>query len=169
MPMDFRDLDGTTRKHMMEAFEEDEAAGRLRPRLLNGPGLEAYPGMLREAIRSGNEETLEADLADSSLWREHDRSHKRVPFKASSRRLALTEFGIMYTRGLCLRLKAEGETQCRIYRAGRGATECHECTAWEGRLVGIDELLANHREYNSPGPRVPFGPNCHHSVCRASG
>jgi len=169
MPMDFRDLDETTRRHMVEALEEDEAAGVRWSRLLNGRGLELYPQLMREAIRGGNEETLEAALTDGSLWRERDGGGKRVPVKASSRQLAVTEFGIMYTRGLCRRLKAEGETQCRIYRAGRGARMCHECTSWEGKLVDIDELLSNHRRYGGPGPRVPRGPNCHHSICRAPG
>lgn len=166
--MDFRDLDGTTRKHMMKAFEEDEAAGLLGSKNMSDRGLALFPSMLRAAIQGGNEETLENDLGDPSLWRERDRAGRRVPSNAP-RTLAATEFGIMYTRGPCPRLKAEGETECRIYRAGYGTKMCYECTAREGDLVDIDELLANHRKYNGPWPRVPFGPNCHHSICRASG
>jgi len=168
MPMDFRELDGTTRRYMMEAFEEDRAAGRLGSKNMNERGLSLFPSMLRAAIQGGNEESLEGDLRDPSLWKGRDSAGRRVPVNAS-RTLAVTEFGIMYTRGLCLRLRAEGETQCRIYRAGHGTRMCYECTAWEGKLVGIDELLANHRRYDVRGPRVPHGPNCHHSVCRASG
>jgi len=168
VPMDFRELDGATRKYMMEAFEEDMAAGKLGSKNMNYRGLSLFPSMLRAAIQGGNEETLERDLQDPSLWKERSSAGRRVPVNAS-RTLAVTEFGIMYTRGLCLRLKAEGETKCRIYRAGRGVRMCYECTAWEGNLVDIDELLANHRGYGGPGPRVPFGPNCHHSVCRVSG
>lgn len=166
--MDFRDLDETTRRYMMEALEEDEAAGRLGSMYMNDRGLALLPSLLREAILRGNEETLEDSLGDPSLWKERARNGRRVPANAG-RTLAVTEFGIMYTRGLCRRLKDEGETQCRIYRAGRGDKTCYGCTAWEGRLVDIDVLLAAHRRYNDPGPRVPHGPNCHHSVCRASG
>lgn len=166
--MDFRDLDGTTRKYMVEALEEDEAAGLLGSKYMNDRGLALFPSLLREAVLRGNEETLEGSLNDPSLWRERDRAGRRVPANAG-RTLAVTEFGMMYTRGLCRRLKDEGETQCRIYRAGRGTRMCYECTSWEGRLVDIDALLANHRRYGGPGPRVPHGPNCHHSVCRASG
>lgn len=169
MPMDFRDLDAETRKYMMGAFDEDEAAGVLWSKLLNERGLGLYPQAMREAIRHGDEETLEDALADPSIWKERDRAGRRVSARAASRRLAITEFSRMYTRGLCRRLKAEGETKCRIYRAGQGDKMCYECTSWEGKLVEIDDLLANHRKDDGPGPRVPHGPNCHHSVCRASG
>ena len=167
--MHFEELDETTRGHMMRAFEEDEAAGVVWSRLLNGHGLAIYAQLMREAIRHGDETTLEAGLMDPSLWKAHDSGGKRAPFEASSRRLAVTEFGTMYTRGLCRRLEAEGETRCVIYRAGPAAEPRCECTALEGKAVAIGELLANHRRYNGPGLRVPSGPSCHHSVRRAPG
>jgi len=164
--MRFEELDEATRGHMMGALEEDEAAGVIWSRLLSDHGLEMYPQLMREAIRQGDETTLEASLMDPSLWKTHDSGGKRAPVGANSRRLAVTEFGIMYTRGLCRRLRAEGETQCVIYRAGPAAEPRCECTALEGLPVTIDELLANHRRYGGPGLRVPFGPSCHHSIRR---
>lgn len=164
----FRELDDTTRKYMIKALDEDESNGLIVSKLMTDVGLAMLPSALRDSILRGDENTLASSMRDFEFWLPHDAAGKTVNALSSSKRLAMTEFSTMYTRGLCLRLKDDGVSKCRVYRAGYAKNPRCECASREGTLVDVDTLLANHRQYDSPGPRIPFGPNCHHSICRES-
>lgn len=174
MAMDFEELDAGTREHMLAAFEEEEAANPYRSQILSQSGLEAFPDLMREAITSGNEVTLAAALNRDEFWLDRDAGEKSVNVRQSSERLALTEFNTWYVAGLARKLKAEGETDCQVYRAADPKWEHSTCSTHEGQTYPIEEILAGHRIAYWPPPgesgklSIPAGPGCHHTIRRIS-
>jgi hypothetical protein len=65
-----------------------------------------------------------------------------------------------------------GEIDCVVYQAGGDDdAQCAECAAWEGEVVPLVVVLEGHRVRCWPLPgisrawSVPFGPDCHHTIC----
>jgi len=167
MTLKLRELDNITRGHMLAALEDDVMSGRLEmPGLLSREGRGAYVECLREAVRNGNEVTLARSLQDPALWKRRDGYGVPVDIEHAAMTLATTEFGTLYTVGMCLRLEEEGVRQCRVYLAGTEPRSDCVGVHLEGAVVSVSDVLMGHRRYDRPALRIPFAPGCCHSICR---
>lgn len=180
MAMHYEELDDRTREYMLAEFEKEEAGGRpYRSKALSRTGLSVFPDLMREAIRSGNEETLYQALLNESYWdpdEEYTRSGitrtRRRNIPQSAQRLAITEFSTWYVTAFAKRLLDEGVERCQIYRGAQPKWEPGECAAHEGQVVSVRELYESHRARYWPAPgnqhafSIPFGPGCHHVIKR---
>lgn len=172
MAMLFKELDATTREYMLTAFEEEESGTPYRSAILSPAGLSVFPGLMREAIKSGDETTLAAALDHGAYWLAEDAAGKSVNVHHRSAQLALTEFNTWYVAGLARRLKDEGEAECEVYRAENPKWEHASCSSHEGQRYAIDVVLAGHRAdyWFKPTDQewisIPAGPGCHHTIQR---
>jgi len=180
MAMNYEELDDRTREYMLAEFENEQASGMpYRSKALSQAGLKAFPDLMREAIKSGNETSLVAALNRVDLWdpdEEYTRNgitrKRRRNVAQSAMRLALTEFSTWYVRGLAKRLLDEGVDRCQVYRGEEPKWEPGECAEHEGRIVSVQEIYDNHRVRYWPPPgdktafSIPFGPGCHHVIRR---
>lgn len=180
MAMNYEELDERTRENMLSEFEREQASGYpYRSRALSDSGLSAFPDLMREAIRSGNETSLGNALNRADFWdpdEEYTRSGvtrtRRRNVKQSATRLALTEFSTWYVRGFSRRLLDEGVAECQVYRGEQSKWEPGECASHEGRVVAVQDIYDNHRVRYWPPPgndsafSIPFGPGCHHLIRR---
>jgi len=182
MAMHYEELDDQTRGYMLSEFEAEQASGNpYLSKALSPAGLEFFPDLMREAIKSGNERSLARALEREDLWKAEEtytrggvtRSRKRNILQ-SAVRLALTEFSTWYVRGLARRLLDEGIEECEVCRGEQPKWEPGECAEHEGRIVPVREIYDNHRARYWPEPgdetafSIPFGPGCHHVIRRVS-
>jgi hypothetical protein len=180
MAMSYEELDDKTRGYMLTEFEKEEASGRpYRSRALSPAGLAVFPGLMRQAIESGNEVSLCRSLDNADYWEPTEaytrdgitRSRHRN-IAQSAQRLALTEFSTWYVAGFTQRLLDEGVEKCQVYRGEQPKWEPGECAMHEGRIVSVREVHDGHRVRYWPEPgdqdafAIPFGPGCHHVVRR---
>jgi len=182
MNMKYEELDQTTRQYMLREFEAEETSGKpYRSKALSADGLRAFPGLMRQAIQSGNEQTLYQALNVPEYW-EPDEPYvrggaqrtRRRNIEQSARRLALSEFGTWYVRGMARRLLDEGEEECQVYLAETPDTDGKpgECSLHEGMVLPVREVYKGHRRryWPEPGNRaalsVPSSPGCHHLIRR---
>jgi hypothetical protein len=175
--MNFEELDRTTRDYMLAEFDAEENGGHpYRSNKLSSVGTTMFPGLMRVAIESGNEQTLIDSLRDPNFWLARyptSNGFRRVNFIADTEQLGLTEFNTWYVRGFAARLLAEGETECQVYRAmlPRGSAN-PECSNHEGRIYPVQLIYSNHRRryWSDPIDRqafcIPIGPSCHHTIRR---
>lgn len=180
MAMRFEELNPTTRASMLREFEQEEAGNPYRSRHLTSAGLAAFPGLMRDALQSGNEESLLGALLVRRYWKSYEtcersgQMHTReVNPRHAAERLAVTEFNTWYVRGFAAVLREEGVTQCVVYRAGMPRRGSGSCCAWEGRVVSVEAVYQGHRATYWPRPNpgafsIPFGPDCHHTIRRVS-
>lgn len=174
----FEELDETTRRFMLEEFKAEESGTPYRSPSLSPRGVQAFPTLMEEAIRSGNEQTLSRALANPSYWnpdepypRAKTGKRKMKPDKAAER-LAITEFNIWYVRGLAKRLLEEGEHSCQVYRAAPAEEPRGECLQHDGKTYPLQDIYDGHRARYWPKPgnpralSIPVGPNCHHTIRR---
>ena len=179
MVMNFEELDTTTRRYMLQEFEVEVASEKpYVGRNLSPVGRAAFPDLMREAISTGNEETLGVALNRPELWNRmepYERSgvlrQRRINVRQASERLALTEFNTWYVRGLAKRLLDEGVTHCQAYRAAEPRWQPAECAAHEDQVFAVQEIYDGHRaQYwpvgNPTAVSIPFGPGCHHTIRR---
>ncbi len=104
---------------MLEEFESEEAGGNpYRGTVLSQAGVAAFPSLMRDAIRSGDEQTLTAALGDPQYWRHTDSVGKTVNFLAAAERLGLTEFNTWYVRGFAKRLMGRAKLNARFTEPG---------------------------------------------------
>lgn len=169
------DLDERTRALMLEEVDYDTTRQQLHiSPYLSGQGQHDYENLLRQAIESGDEETLAMRLG------EHRRiartAHRRkpeggytivtVPHNAAET-IAESEFNRYYIRALCRRAIEEGIDELIVYRA----KPVREPRAQSEELVEstIDPraLLQDLRENTGdavPNLGIPGGPNSGISV-----
>lgn len=182
MTMHYEELDPATREYMLNEFEHEQASGSpYISKALSPRGLHAFTGAMRDAITSGNEESLTRALDRADLWEPEEsytrdgvtRSRKRnIPQTAT--RLALTEFSTWYVRGLAKRLLDEGVERCQVYRGEQPKWEPGECANHEAQIVAVREIYDGHRARYWPEPgdsaafSIPFAPGCHHVIRRVS-
>lgn len=177
--MDYDELDETTRKWMLEEFNNEQSQKEhFQSKLLNQRGLEAFPDVMRKAIQSGNIESLAKDLSNFSFWNpSKPRKTKNGIIQISinpeteAKMLAHSEFNTMYTRGFARRLKEEGEENCEIYRADRANQQNCECTKLEGTTQPVQKLYDGHRAKYFPKDNfgafsIPSVVYCHHTIRR---
>jgi hypothetical protein len=179
MAMAFEELDATTRAHMLEELEKElEGAAPYLSRALSKTGQPAFPSLLREAVRTGTEESLAQALTNAALWNATEAyvrngvSHERaLNVSQATARLALTEFNTWYVRGLAARLMKEGVERCQAYRAAEPKWEPSDCSAHEGHVYLVADIYRWHRARYWPkvdptATSIPFGPGCHHTIRR---
>lgn len=180
MSMKYEELDERTRSLMLSEFEAEEASGNpYRSRALSPEGLSAFPNLMREAIRSGNEDTLFQAINRSDYWiptepfvREGKPGIRKRNIPQSAERLAVTEFSTWYVKGFAKRLLEEGIESCQVYRGEFPKWEPGECSVHEGQIVATQAIYDSHRTRYWPEPgrmdafSIPFGPGCHHLIRR---
>jgi hypothetical protein len=146
---------------------------------LTEEGWQAYSDVMPRALDEHDDDWLYAAMDRPAYW--HDRLPRRrrggrgwttyaVNRSEQLRRLCFGEFNIAYIHGLAHALRDRGETHAIVYRAGEAAEERAECTAWEGTLVPLKQIIDGHRARYWPPPgdpsawSLPSGVNCHHSI-----
>ena len=178
----FEELTDETRAVMLREFEaEQREENPYRSNRLSDAGLEVFPGAMRNAIVTGNEESLEDELIEPDFWWEWETyerggvTHERqINFEAAARSLAITEFNTWYVRGLAKRLIDEGLESCEVYRAEDARERYGGCPLDEGSLLSLEEVYDGHRARYWPWPgnpdalSIPAHPNCHYTIRRTS-
>jgi hypothetical protein len=67
--MNFEELDDITRRYMLTEFEAEESGDHpYRGKRLSALGRKEFPGLMRQAILSGNEQTIINALLNPSYW-----------------------------------------------------------------------------------------------------
>lgn len=178
--MQFEELDEKTRASMLAEFEAEEATGNpYRGERLSAQGRKMFPELMREAIRSGNEQSLLAALSNHAFWNpteDYERNGvvrtRRINVRQAAEQLSLSEFNTWYVRGLARRLIDEGVGSCQAYRASMPKWEPGECAMHEGQVYAVEEIYKGHRARYWPKPgnpgaiSIPFTPGCHHTIRR---
>jgi hypothetical protein len=162
---------------MIAEVERDIGDGGLylSPRLTDSGRIQ-WPGLLLNAVRSGDEATLAESLMGRGLLRafEDRRSSRgwgraqqvRVP-RTAAWTLSEGEFNRFYIRGLCVRAVEGGVGEVEVYRAKHVDNPRSESLYLIGRRLGADALLEDlrlHSGEEEPAFRVPGGPNSGLSV-----
>ena len=175
MSLYFVNLDDRTRQLMLEEVEYDIAHNQLHiSPFLSGQGQRDYVNLLKEAIQSGNDETLAEHL------KQHRRINKTQPRKSpkggfsiasvpvnAAEVLAESEFNRYYIRALARRALEDGVEELVVYRARPVQTPRPESEARVETTLSPAELLEDLRSNTGDEPPklgVPSGPNSSLSV-----
>ena len=147
---DFKNLDETTRKYMLEAIEEAEEANNIyfSPRF-NDEGRTLWLSLLKEAAEEYNEHWLAFQLDENELMsgvevaKKHTGGYsiKHVPTTAAET-LAEGQFNRFYMLALANRAHAEKLPYLQIYRAKERTDPRPESEELVGRRVSVDEVEA---------------------------
>lgn len=174
MGLDYKNLDQRTRTIMLAEIERDIAGNTLYlSDNLNQQGRADYPGLIRDAARSGNDVTLAAAIQGRLNSHEKPRKLKSGEFsKAPVMRsnahemLAEGEFNRFYIRALCVRAIEDGLSGVTVYRAKAVENARSESQQKIGQRVPAEALLRDLRTH--PGVDtalgLPPGPNSGLSV-----
>ena len=175
MALYFENLDNRTRQLMLTEMEYDVANNQLHiSPFLSGQGQRDYANLLREAIESGNDETLAQNL------RTHRRLIKTLPRRKpkggyaiaatpenAAEVLSESEFNRYYIRALARRAIEDGISELVIYRAKQVNSPRPESEALVETTISPQDLLADLRSHpgdEPPSLGVPSGPNSGLSV-----
>ena len=170
MALYFENLDDRTRQLMLEEMEYDIANHQLHiSPFLSGQGQRDYDNILRDALQSGNDETLAESL------REHRRILRTLPRRNptggysiaataenAAQVLAESEFNRYYIRALARRALEEGIPELVVYRAKPVTTPRPESEARIETSLSPQDLLEDLRAHTGderPSLGVPSGPN----------
>lgn len=175
MALNLVSLDAGVREAMVGEFERDRAAGIifLSPRL-TATGRKDYPGLLREALVSGDDDALAHALSQARRLENHETQiknegeavTKNVPSTAASL-IAEGDFNRFYIRGLCVRAIKAGIAEVEVYRAKEVSEPRAESEVLIGRRFVPADLLRDLRTHmgdQQPVLGVPGGPNSGISV-----
>lgn len=174
MSLFYVNLDERTRQLMLEEVEYDISHNQLHiSPFLSGQGQRDYVNLLREAIRSGSDETLAEHL------RAHRRINKTLPRRKpkggfsiaaapanAAEILAESEFNRFYIRALARRALEDGIADLVVYRAKPVQNPRPESEALIEATLPPEDLLADLRSHPDEPPSlgVPSGPNSGLSV-----
>lgn len=175
MALYFENLDERTRQLMLDEMEYDIANNQLHiSPFLSGQGQRDYANLLRDALQSGNDETLAQSL------REHRRILRTLPrrnpsgsysitatAKNAAQVLAESEFNRYYIRGLARRAIEDGVQGLVVYRAKPVRNPRPESETRVETAVSPQDLLDDLRSHpgdERPSLGVPSGPNSGLSV-----
>lgn len=135
---------------------------------LSEVGKQQYPGLLREAIDGGTDDSLAVALQTPGLFLEmHEKKNPtggfslaKVP-RTAHETLAEGEFNRFYLRGLCRRVVDSGGGNVQIYRARASTNPRRESEAMIGELLDAAALLTDLRASIGVDTalRLPPGPN----------
>jgi hypothetical protein len=166
---DWKNLDAQTRALMREEIDSDVAAGNLfiSPRL-TPIGARDYPKNLQDAVASGDETTLAAQLRRPGQMQSMEfkgKSFGKVPVNAHET-LAEGEFNRFYIRALCRRAIDEGKDEVVVYRARASSNPRPESEMRIGEPVDAHRLLRDlrNRVGLDTALGIPGGPNSGVSV-----
>src|SRR5690348_1504032 len=160
MPLQYENLDATTRRYALMELDEDlkqnrfHATDRLRP-----TAVAEYERLLRDAIKYYDdlwlEEHAEDLLVDFELRRTPagGQTTAKVP-EMAARMLAECDFNLYYMRGVCLRAIEEGRQVVEVYRARLSLEPRRESAVLEGRRLPAEEVLKYLRGDQSSDPEV---------------
>ncbi|MCK4418998.1 hypothetical protein KAV79_04255 [Candidatus Aerophobetes bacterium] len=179
MKANFEELDEKTREFMLEEFEAEQNSGNpFTSQLLSDIGGKVFPGLMKKAIVSEDEEFLSISLSKQEYWKEKQEytrdgitREKRVNINQAAERLGFSEFNTWYVRGLAKKLIAEGVERCQVYRAKEAKWEPGECSKHEGQVMDVRIIYEGHRakywpEKNDSAFSIPAQPGCHHTIRR---
>ena len=174
MALYFENLDDRTRQLMLEEMEYDIANHQLHiSPFLSGQGQRDYENLLRDALQSGNDETLAESL------REHRRILRTLPRRNptggysiaataenAAQVLAESEFNRYYIRALARRAIEDGIPELVVYRAKKVLKPRPESEALIETTLSPEALLTDLREHSDQPPAlgIPSGPNSGLSV-----
>lgn len=182
MGLQFEELDGVTREFMLDEFDrEQESANPFVGADLSRAGQGAFPGLVRDALEQGDDDTLIATFHHAGLWESHQsyrlkdgtNGRRKINVGQRARLLGLSEFNTWYVRGLAARLWDESVEFAQIYRAGDPMwSPSRDCMDQEGQVVSVELVHSGHRARywptrDSAAFSVPVVPNCHHTIRRA--
>jgi DNA repair photolyase len=127
MALHYYNLDERTRLLMADELDFDIAHNQVHiSPFLSGQGQRDYVNLLRQAIRSGTDETLEKDLrAYRRITRALPRRKRQGGFgiaatpENAAQNLAEGEFNRYYIRALARRAMEDGISELIVYRAKR--------------------------------------------------
>jgi hypothetical protein len=175
MSLYFENLDERTRQLMLEEMEYDIENHQLHiSPFLSGQGQRDYENLLRDALRSGTDETLAQSL------REHRRILRTLPRRNpkggysisatpenAAQVLAESEFNRYYIRALARRAIEDGIPELVIYRAKPVSNPRPESEVRIETSLPPQDLLDDLRSHpgdEAPTLGVPSGPNSGLSV-----
>jgi hypothetical protein len=164
MPLQYENLDPTTRRFAISELDRDLASGafhcseRLRPE-----AVAEYQRLLHEALRYYDDRWLEEHASDLLVESESRRTRSggtttaRVP-QMAARLLAEGDFNRYYMRGLAVRAIDEGRQVLEVYRARLSLEPRPESAVVEGTRISATEVLDHLRGPLSTDPSVmPLG------------
>jgi hypothetical protein len=164
MPLQYENLDPTTRRYAIAELDEDLASGafhaseRLRPTAIAG-----YQHLLREAMRYYDDRWLEERASDLLIDVEPRRTRSggqtavKVP-EMAARMLAEGDFNRYYMRGVALRAMEEKRQVVEVYRARLSLEPRPESAQLEGNRLQTRDVLDYLRGQRSADPAVtPLG------------
>ena len=175
MALYLENLDDRTRQLMLSEMEYDISNNsfHISP-FLSGQGQRDYANLLREAIESGNDETLAQDL------RTHRRLIRTLPRRKpkggyaiaatpenAAEVLSESEFNRYYIRALARRAIEDGIAELVVYRAKQVNSPRPESEALVETTISPEDLLEDLRSHpgdEPPALGVPSGPNSGLSV-----
>jgi|SRR5216683_1890287 len=178
--MNFEELNEKTRGYMLTEFEAEESGGNpYRGERLSAAGRPAFPGLMRQAIQTGNEQSLRNALTNPAYWNPTETYERagivrtrNINMQQAVEQLSLSEFNTWYVRGFAKRLMDEGVRLCQAYRGEMPKWEPGECAAHEGQTFAVEDIYNGHRVKYWPKPgnldalSIPFTPGCHHTIRR---
>jgi hypothetical protein len=172
MPLQYQNLDPTTRRFAIAELDQDIASGafhlpsRLRPTVAGD-----YQRLLRDALRYYDDLWLEEHASDLLVESETRRTPAggqvtaKVP-QMAARMVAEGDFNRYYMRGVCVRAIEEGRQVVEVYRARLSLEPRSESAELEGHRLSARAVLDWLRGLQSDDPAVaPLGrPNSGLSV-----
>lgn len=152
MGLRYMNLDGETRRLMVEEFEFDlETTGIYLSSYLRNDAHDEWADLLREALLNGTDDSLAAEVNARSLLKTHTQRSKpkggfttvAVPYTAPQT-LSEGQFNVYYMRALSRRVLNGDANFLRVYRAKavdnpRPSSEILNGAQIDPRLV-LDEL-----------------------------
>ena len=160
MPLQYENLDPTTRRFAVAELDRDYQSGdfhvseRLRP-----TAIADYKRLLNEALRYYDDLWLEERVDDLLVEFEPRRTRSggtttaRVP-DIAGRLLAEHDFNNYYMRGVCLRAIEEGRQIVEVYRARLSLAPRAGSAELEGQRLPATDVLAQLR--SAPGDDTPL-------------
>ena len=155
MPLQYENLDPTTRRYALAEFEQDVASSRFRASdRLRPTAIAEYERFLRDAIRYYDDLWLEDRAGDLLVDFEprHTKSGTqttaRVP-EMAARMLAEGDFNRYYMRGVALRAVEEARL-VEVYRARLSVEPRRESEELEGQRLFPKDVLDYLRGVSNP-------------------
>ena len=172
MPLQYENLDPTTRRYALADLDQDLGSGAFHLSARVRPTAAAeYQRLLRDAIRYYDDLWLEEHAADLLVESEtrHTSSGAQVTAKVpqmAARMVAEGDFNRYYMRGVCARAIDEGRQVVEVYRARLSLEPRPESAELEGQRLPARAVLDWLRGQPSDDPAVtPLGrPNSGLSV-----
>jgi hypothetical protein len=149
MPLQYENLDPTTRRYALEELDNDIASGdfhiseRLRP-----TAVAEYQRLMRDAVRYYDDRWLEEHASDLLVDFEHRKTRSggqttaKLP-EMATRMLTEGDFNRYYMRGVARRAIEEGRQVVEVYRARFSLEPRVESSELEGRRLPAADVL-NH-------------------------